>query len=222
MQEETPAKPVAPATKSRNFNWKKLLLWLLMVGLVATGAWFGYQAWDKAQSNIASASQQAADAKSANEAMLADLEDTKNRVNELEVQLLSGIYYDESYEPVYATIDVTNSFAARDWFEEGSTEFLLVLDVNMTNETDEELWFSSYEMKLKGQDDTVYPSLGASPVGYLAQNEGMKLPDGRLELSDVSLQPDERVRGSLVFYVPKAETKFKLYQNNELLEDIQL
>ncbi len=103
-----------------------------------------------------------------------------------------------------AALEQTGLFA-------GSQAYLLVLDVTVHNPSGTDAaQFSTFDFRLKGPDQTVYPLLESSAVaGQPRFARGVEgLPGGRVQIQGQQLAAGETVRGSLVFYVTKPVTTF--------------
>jgi cell division protein FtsB len=114
-------------------------------------------------------------------------------------------------EPVFA--DVAYGKVLTFWEGVGTRKsFLLVVDVTVTNpDASKTAYFSAYDLRLRGPDDTVYPLFSQSTFADRSQNPGMPiLPGGRIQMQSLELAPSERAKGSVVFYVPKTVTKFTI------------
>ncbi len=82
--------------------------------------------------------------------------------------------------------------------------FLLFVDVTVTNPDGvEDAWFSTYDVELKGPDDTTYSQVQRSKVRS-------PVPKMWGQLEDLMLAPSETVKGILVFYVPEPATEFTI------------
>jgi hypothetical protein len=78
--------------------------------------------------------------------------------------------------------------------------FVLVVNVTVTNpDAAEDALFQREDVLLTGPDDTRFPPQEEAPLSRQ-----------RAELPSLVLAPSERVRGRLVFYVPKAVTDFTI------------
>lgn len=106
------------------------------------------------------------------------------------------------FEPSTPTI----AFESTLRYAEGSfdeDQYLLVVDILVTNDTDTVGFFSTYDFELKAPDQTRYAILALSAVASQPRFiSGIQtLPGGRVEIQSQALDPGESVRGSVVFYV---------------------
>jgi outer membrane murein-binding lipoprotein Lpp len=104
-------------------------------------------------------------------------------------------------EPVDAEVTFGKASRANSAYLPKKGSFVLVVNVTVTNPAAEDALFSKEDVLLKGRDDTRYPPLEQSPISSLEQ---------RAQLPSLLLAPSERVRGRLVFYVPKPVTEFTI------------
>jgi len=107
----------------------------------------------------------------------------------------------------------------------GAGEFLLVVDLTVSNpDTEDIAFFSTSSFKLKGPDNTVYPLLADSPVGrqprFISGVTG--LPDGRIEIRSQALEPGEVIRGVVVFYVTAAALETFVISYDEFTAELKI
>jgi outer membrane murein-binding lipoprotein Lpp len=104
-------------------------------------------------------------------------------------------------EPVDAEVAFGKATRSSNWVP-GRGAFLLGVNLTVTNpDTAEDAWFAASDVRLQGPDATAYPRLNESPA------KGMT---SRAELPDLLLAPSERVKGRLMFYVPKPVTELTI------------
>ncbi len=117
-------------------------------------------------------------------------------------------------QPVVATVSYDKVVKDDKWFiGDGGSPFLLIVDVTVSNpDSAKDAYFSTYDFRLKGPDDTVYPLVDQSPVASQPRfYSGVSdLPGGRIQVQSQQLAPSETVKGCLVFYVPKPVEKFSI------------
>jgi len=88
--------------------------------------------------------------------------------------------------------------------EAGVERSVLLVDVTTKNETDQTLFLSAFNFKLKDAQNKSYPFAGEG---------SFPLPTGRVLLFDQQMAPAETVTGTLAFNAPKLIKLFTLFYN---------
>ena len=90
--------------------------------------------------------------------------------------------------------------------EAGVERSVLLVDVTSKNETDQTLFLSAFNFKLKDAQNKSYP---------FAAEGSFPLPSGKVLLFDQQMAPGETVSGTLAFNAPKSIKLFTLFYNTE-------
>ena len=93
-----------------------------------------------------------------------------------------------------------------------SGEFILIVDVLVSNDTPNQAHFDATDFSLKDIEDNVFDLLRNSSVGSQPRFVGgvTGLPGGRSEIKSRDLKPGEKVKGSLLFYITKNVSEFTI------------
>jgi hypothetical protein len=88
-------------------------------------------------------------------------------------------------------------------FTDGET--ILAVDIVVTNVTANNAEFDAEDFRLKDSDKNTYELLRASSVGSQPRFVGgiTGIPGGRSEIRSQELQPEESVKGTILFYVTR-------------------
>ena len=90
--------------------------------------------------------------------------------------------------------------------EAGVERSVLLVDVTTKNETDQTLFLSAFNFKLKDAQNKSYP---------FAAEGSFPLPSGKVLLFDQQMAPGETVSGTLAFNAPKSIKLFTLFYNTQ-------
>ena len=90
--------------------------------------------------------------------------------------------------------------------EAGEQRSVLLVDVTVKNETEQTLFLSAFNFKLKDTQNKSYP---------FAAEGSFPLPTGRVLLFDQQMTPGETVTGTLAIAAPKSIKLFTLFYNTQ-------
>jgi outer membrane murein-binding lipoprotein Lpp len=134
-------------------------------------------------------------------AAVADARARVDSLGEENAALRSQVAGSAPQEPADVEVTFGKASRANSAYLPRKGSFVLVVNVTVTNPAAEDALFQKEDVLLKGPDDTRYPPLEQSPISSL---------EHRAQLPSLLLAPSERVRGRLVFYVPKPVTELTI------------
>jgi outer membrane murein-binding lipoprotein Lpp len=119
----------------------------------------------------------------------------------------------EGQQPVVPDVTYGSVLDVHPWWYPTTRPFLLVVDVVVAdNDAEKDAFVSQGDFRLKGLDDSLYLLADESPASSRSDYRRVvgHLPGGRIQLRHLTLGPSETVKGSLVFYVNKAVSRFTI------------
>lgn len=202
----------------------KLFITFILLGGLGVGGFYGYKYIKKIDKDIASLKEQTRD----NKILLSTTDDlaksNNDRVNTLAAQIASGANNYVVQTPVYATTTIEKVIADKNSALEDGFRFLL-LDVKLFNNSQNDVYFSTGDLKLKDSDNYEYSFYYQGQYGndFVKKDAKVLFPDNRIPLSYTYIKPGETVNGTIVFVLNRpTATKFSLIRNGVVLKDIGL
>lgn len=126
--------------------------------------------------------------------------------------------------PTFSKITVEKVLEDKNSALENGFRFV-ILDVKLENNTQNDIYYSTGELKLKDAESYEYPFFGQDifSESYVKKDSKVMLPDNRIPLSYAMIKPGEIVKGSAVFVINRPTVnKFTLMRNGEVLKNIDL
>lgn len=187
---------------------------LLILSLSSTTAWLYWQ-----NQQLTQARQTLQGDKSRLEQQIADLTSQKqalsNTNNELE-HTIETLRQPARVVPV-ASVQSSQHFGGGVYFYDNDANDFLLVNVTLKNTGSDSSTVNPSDFKLKDSDSHAYPLYQSSAVGGQPRFvTGVELlPPGIVELRFQTIESNETVKGTLIFYVPKTLKQATLTYNSQ-------